>query len=143
MTEFTLPHDHGEQRHAEQLHRELMNTARFGAVSEIFKQLSDPTRVRIFWLLSHEEECVINLAAMLEMSSPAVSHHLRSLTESGLLVSRRDRQFHDAENDRGICRGRGREKDHEGRSQGLPQGRAGLRDRALSRTVPHGGSAAI
>ena len=87
---ITLPHDHGEQRHAEQLHRELMNTARFGAVSEIFKQLSDPTRVRIFWLLSHEEECVINLAAMLEMSSPAVSHHLRSLTESGLLVSRRD-----------------------------------------------------
>ena len=90
MTEFTLPHDHGEQRHAEQLHRELMNTARFGAVSEIFKQLSEPTRVRIFWLLSHDEECVINLAAMLEMSSPAVSHHLRSLTESGLLVSRRD-----------------------------------------------------
>ena len=27
---------------------------------------------------------------MLEMSSPAVSHHLRSLTESGLLVIRRD-----------------------------------------------------
>ena len=27
---------------------------------------------------------------MLEMSSPAVSHHLRSLTESGLLISRRD-----------------------------------------------------
>ena len=46
--------------------------------------------MRIFWLLSHREECVINLAALLEMSSPAVSHHLRSLTESGLLVSRRD-----------------------------------------------------
>ena len=82
--------DHGEQRHAEQLHRELMNTARFGAVSEIFKQLSDPTRVRIFWLLSHQEECVVNIAALLDMSSPAVFHHLRSLTESGLLVSRRD-----------------------------------------------------
>ena len=67
-----------------------MNVAHFTAVSEIFKQLSDPTRVRIFWLLSHREECVINLAALLEMSSPAVSHHLRSLTESGLLVSRRD-----------------------------------------------------
>ena len=90
MAEFTLPHNHGEQHHAENLHRELMNTAHFTAVSEIFKQLSDPTRVRIFWLLSHQEECVINLAAMLEMSSPAVSHHLRSLTESGLLVSRRD-----------------------------------------------------
>lgn len=90
MAEFSLPHDHGEQRHAENLHRELMNTAHFTAVSDIFRQLSDPTRVRIFWLLSHEEECVINLAAMLEMSSPAISHHLRSLTESGLLVSRRD-----------------------------------------------------
>ena len=87
MAGFALPHDHGEGGHIENLHRELMNVT---AVSEIFKQLSDPTRVRIFWLLSHREECVINLAALLEMSSPAVSHHLRSLTESGLLVSRRD-----------------------------------------------------
>ena len=90
MAGFVLPHDHGEGCHNENLHRELMNVAHFTAVSEIFKQLSDPTRVRIFWLLSHREECVINLAALLEMSSPAVSHHLRSLTESGLLVSRRD-----------------------------------------------------
>ena len=90
MAGFVLPHDHGEGGHIENQHRELMNVAHFTAVSEIFKQLSDPTRVRIFWLLSHREECVINLAALLEMSSPAVSHHLRSLTESGLLVSRRD-----------------------------------------------------
>ena len=80
MAGFALPHDHGEGGHIENLHRELMNVAHFTAVSEIFKQLSDPTRVRIFWLLSHREECVINLAALLEMSSPAVSHHLRSLT---------------------------------------------------------------
>ena len=90
MAGFALPHDHGEGGHIEDLHRELMNVAHFAAASEIFKQLSDPTRVRIFWLLSHREECVINLAALLEMSSPAVSHHLRSLTEGGLLVSRRD-----------------------------------------------------
>ena len=90
MAEFSLPHDHGAHGHTEDLHRELKNVEHFGAVCDIFKQLSDPTRVRIFWLLSHEEECVINLAALLEMSSPAVSHHLRSLTESGLLVSRRD-----------------------------------------------------
>ena len=90
MAGFTLPHDHGEQKHAENLHRELMNVEHFGAVCEIFKQLSDPTRVRIFWLLSHHEECVINIAAMLEMSSPAVFHHLKTLTDSGLLVSRRD-----------------------------------------------------
>lgn len=90
MAEFQLPHDHGTSSQAASLHQEVMQVAHFAAAAEVFKQLSDPTRVRIFWLLSHQEACVINLAAMLEMSSPAVSHHLRSLTESGLLISRRD-----------------------------------------------------
>lgn len=90
MAEFQLPHDHGTSSQAASLHQEVMQVGHFAAAAEVFKQLSDPTRVRIFWLLSHREECVINLAALLEMSSPAVSHHLRSLTESGLLVSRRD-----------------------------------------------------
>ena len=89
MDEFSLPHNHGGYGHTEQLYRELKNTEHFSAVCEIFRQLGDPTRVRIFWLLSHREECVINIAALLDMSSPAVSHHLRSLAESGLLDSRR------------------------------------------------------
>ena len=62
MAEFSLPHDHGAHGHTEDLHRELKNVEHFGAVCDIFKQLSDPTRVRIFWLLSHREECVINIA---------------------------------------------------------------------------------
>ena len=90
MGQFQLPHQHGRQPHTEELHRELTNIEHFTAVSDIFKQFSDPTRVRIFWLLSHQEECVVNVAAMLDMSSPAISHHLRSLAESGLLESRRD-----------------------------------------------------
>ena len=89
MPEFSLPHDHGAHGHTEELYRELKNVEHFGAVCDIFKQLSDPTRVRIFWLLSHREECVINIAALLDMSSPAVSHHLRSLAQSGLIESRR------------------------------------------------------
>ena len=90
MPEFALPHRHGDQTHTENIHQELMKEEKFTAAAEIFKQLSDPTRVRIFWLLCHREECVINIAAMLDMSSPAVSHHLRSLAESGLLDSRRE-----------------------------------------------------
>lgn len=89
MPDFSLPHHHGGEEYAASLHRELLNLPHFTAVSEIFKQLSDPTRVRIFWLLSHQEECVTNIAVMLDMSSPAISHHLRSLTDSGLLESRR------------------------------------------------------
>ena len=89
MEEIRLPHHHGDQNHVENICRELANVQHFQAVCEIFKQLSDPTRVRIFWLLSHREECVVNIAAMMEMSSPAVSHHLKSLTQSGLIESRR------------------------------------------------------
>lgn len=48
-----------------------------------------PSRLRILWLLCHCEECVYNLSAAVNMSSPAVSHHLRSLKQSGLLSSRR------------------------------------------------------
>ena len=54
------------------------------------KQLGDPSRLRIFWLLCHCEECVLNIAAIVNMSSPAVSHHLRLLKSSGLIVSRRE-----------------------------------------------------
>ena len=90
MEHFELPHDHGEKSHTAALCRELGKTGHFAAVSDVFKQLSDSNRVRIFWLLSHQEACVVNIAAMLEMSSPAVSHHLRSLAASGLLESRRE-----------------------------------------------------
>lgn len=90
MSKFTLPHHHGDSTHAENLRRELVKIEQFDTVAEIFHQLGDPTRVRIFWLLSHQEECVVNLSAMMNMSSPAVSHHLRSLHACGLITSRRD-----------------------------------------------------
>lgn len=89
MERFLLPHQHGE-RNAENMHRRASDIQSFSRVADIFKQLSDVTRIRIFWILSHNEECVINLAAMLDMSSPAVSHHLKSMCEQGLLQSRRD-----------------------------------------------------
>ena len=59
-------------------------------VSDALKQLGDPSRLRIFWLLCHCPECVLNIASLVNMSSPAVSHHLRLLKSSGLIVSRRD-----------------------------------------------------
>ncbi|MFR3238658.1 MAG: ArsR/SmtB family transcription factor [Acutalibacter sp.] len=62
----------------------------FQTVADILKQLGDGSRIRIFWLLCHCEECVINLSAMVEMSSPAVSHHLKQLKAGGLIVSRRE-----------------------------------------------------
>ena len=68
---------------------QLAKADNFQIVADIFKQVGDPTRVRIFWLLCHCEECVQNISALMEMSSPAVSHHLRGLKDNGLIVSRR------------------------------------------------------
>lgn len=89
MTMINLPHQHTEESTTAQLQEQLSQILHFQTVTELFKQLSDPTRIRIFWLLCHCEECVINISAMLQMSSPAVSHHLRPLRNTGLIVSRR------------------------------------------------------
>ncbi len=59
-------------------------------ISEIFKVLSDETRTKIVYLLSRRELCVCDLADILEMSMPAVSHHLRVLRTMRLVRYRRD-----------------------------------------------------
>ncbi|MDO5401296.1 MAG: metalloregulator ArsR/SmtB family transcription factor [Eubacteriales bacterium] len=88
MENLKLPHNHGH--HEEDLQKKLAQTGDFQAAAEVFRQLGDSSRARIFWLLCHCEECVINISALVGMSSPAVSHHLRQLRESGLIQSRRE-----------------------------------------------------
>lgn len=90
MLDFILPHDHGNGSESEYIKRQLAEIKDFQTVSDVFRQLSDSSRIRIFWLLCHCEECVVNISAIVEMSSPAVSHHLRQLKGSNLLVSRRE-----------------------------------------------------
>ena len=88
MTKITLPHDHGQN--VENVLRKMPDQEACARTAEIFKQVSDGSRLRILWFLCHCEECVSNIAAAMEMSDPAVSHHLRLLKKSGLIVSRRD-----------------------------------------------------
>ncbi|MDO4634146.1 MAG: metalloregulator ArsR/SmtB family transcription factor [Eubacteriales bacterium] len=88
MSTLNLPHNH-HQETADYLEN-MPQTTEFQAASDVFKLLGDTSRIRIFWLLCHCEECVINISSIVEMSSPAVSHHLRLLKTSGLIVSRRE-----------------------------------------------------
>ena len=90
MPDYPLPHHHIGSFAAAELKQNLQQLPEFDTVAGVFKQLSDSTRVRIFWLLCHCEECVVNISSLMEMSSPAVSHHLRQLRTSGLIVSRRE-----------------------------------------------------
>lgn len=90
MEQMKLPHHHGEGPETALIQEQLDQIDYFQTVAEVFKQLGDTTRIRIFWLLCHCEECVLNISALMKMSSPAVSHHLRPLKNSGLIVSRRE-----------------------------------------------------
>jgi len=57
------------------------------ATAELFKTLGDPGRVRIVNLLatSSEPVCACELYEPLGLSQPTVSHHLKKLTDAGLL----------------------------------------------------------
>lgn len=83
-----LPHDHHSEN--SQLAERIPSIETIKTVADAMKQLGDPSRLRIFWLLCHCEECVINIAAATGMSSPAVSHHLKLLKDAGLIVSSRN-----------------------------------------------------
>jgi ArsR family transcriptional regulator len=62
------------------------------ASAQLFKVLGDPARVRILNVLATTDEpvCVCELVPALGLSQPTVSHHLKRLTQAGLLA--RDRR---------------------------------------------------
>ncbi len=57
------------------------------ATARLFKALSDPARVKIVNLLATSEDpvCACELIPALGLSQPTVSHHLKKLTDAGLL----------------------------------------------------------
>jgi len=57
------------------------------------KALADPTRVRLLSCLASRELCVCELVHLMDVGQPAVSRHLRILTEAGLVAAERDGQF--------------------------------------------------
>src|SRR5215213_10149181 len=60
-------------------------------LAQVFKLLSDETRLRIlFYLAQNSELHVTDLCNRLGQSQPAVSHHLALLRVSGLIESRRE-----------------------------------------------------
>ena len=60
------------------------------AVSQMFKALSSPTRIRILNLLCTGEYPVNDIAGMLNLGQSCVSHQLRILKASNLVRFRRE-----------------------------------------------------
>lgn len=67
----------------------LLSDSSLGEMAELFKCLSDPTRLKIVCALLAAEMCVCDIGALLEMSTPAISHHLKVLRQLKLVTFRR------------------------------------------------------
>lgn len=67
-----------------------LNIETIKKVSEIFKVLSDPTRIAILSLLDGKELNVGTIADQLQMEQSAVSHQLRLLKVARLIKARRE-----------------------------------------------------
>src|SRR5262249_14719667 len=58
------------------------------ATAQLFKALGDPARGKIVNLVATSDQpvCACNLTEPLGLSQPTVSHHLKKLTDAGLLA---------------------------------------------------------
>lgn len=71
---------------------EPLTTDEAEVLSQRFKALGDPVRLRLLSLIaSHEggEACVCELTTGFDLSGPTISHHLRVLREAGLIDGQR------------------------------------------------------
>ncbi len=57
--------------------------------SLLFKALSDPNRIMIVDMLSCGELCACTILEAFSLSQPTLSHHMKILCSSGLVVPRR------------------------------------------------------
>lgn len=58
-------------------------------MADIFKALSDPTRLKIVLAVLHQEHCVCDIAVICNQSDSAISHQLRILRTMKILKNRR------------------------------------------------------
>lgn len=65
----------------------MIDDFRLKKLSEIFKCLSDPTRLKIIQCLSEGEESVSNIARAIDVEQSATSHQLRKLKDQKLVKS--------------------------------------------------------
>ena len=61
----------------------------YDAYAAAFKALSDETRLKIFLILQEGEKCACQLHEQFNCTQPTISYHMRVLTDSGLVESRR------------------------------------------------------
>lgn len=68
-----------------------MEQVKYEEMSNIFKALSDSNRIKIVDLLyKNGETCACNLLDEFNISQPTLSHHLKVLSDTGILLQRKE-----------------------------------------------------
>jgi len=94
-----MPEKNAELCHCRTIHLDRIARARQGALedkeitglTQLFKAMADPTRMKILLALDQGEMCVCDLASYLGISESAVSHQLRLLRQLHLVANRREK----------------------------------------------------
>jgi ArsR family transcriptional regulator len=79
----------------EVIHEDIVNRVRsvmpqgrdFSSLANLYKMLADNTRVKILFALSLSPMCVCDLAVLLKMTKSAISHQLKLLRLSNLVIN--------------------------------------------------------
>jgi len=61
-----------------------------GQIADIFKALSDPSRLKIVLALLNQEHCVCDIAVICNQTESAISHQLRILRALKIVKNRRE-----------------------------------------------------
>ena len=74
----------------DQAKKSLIDIETAQEVAQLFKALSDPTRVRLISVLAEHELCVHSIVEALGMTQSAISHQLQTLRMLRLVRSRKE-----------------------------------------------------
>jgi biotin operon repressor len=99
-----------------------------------FKALADANRLKIIGLLSQRAYSVEELAALLDLRSPTISHHLKLLSEAGLVSARAESYYNMYQLEAGVLE---RIASHLARQDRLPSMAAEVDMEAYDRKVLH------
>lgn len=80
----------GDDQQLAFLKQNMLDPEKIDALSEIFKALGDPTRIKIIYTLMQKELCVHDLTVVLGMGQSAVSHQLRYLRNLRIVKRRKE-----------------------------------------------------
>ncbi|MGG1651035.1 ArsR/SmtB family transcription factor [Paenibacillus sp. NRS-1783] len=81
---------HGSDKEIEHIKSSLVEDSIAYKMSELFKALGDPTRIKLIYALAQKELCVHDLTQVLNMGQSAVSHQLRYLRNLRIVKRRKE-----------------------------------------------------